>query len=109
MVTHLEPDILEYIVKWALGSITMSKAGGGDQIPTELFQILKIMLLKGCTQYTNKFGKLSSGYRTGKCQVSFQSRRKEMSKKIQTTIKLYSFHMLVRYCSKSFKLGFSSM
>ena len=40
-VTHLEPDILECEVKWALGSITMNKAGGGDGIPVELFQILK--------------------------------------------------------------------
>ena len=41
MITHLEPDILEYEVKCALGSITMNKAGGGDGIPAELFQILK--------------------------------------------------------------------
>ena len=41
MVTHLEPDILECEVKWALGSITMNKASGGDGIPVELFQILK--------------------------------------------------------------------
>ena len=41
MITHLEPDILEYEVKWALGSITMNKASGGDGIPVELFQILK--------------------------------------------------------------------
>ena len=41
VITHLEPDILECEVKWALGSITMSKAGGGDRIPVELFQILK--------------------------------------------------------------------
>ena len=39
--THLEPDILEYEVKWALGSITTNKASGGDGIPVELFQILK--------------------------------------------------------------------
>ena len=39
--THLEPDILEYEVKWASGSITMNKASGGDGIPAELFQILK--------------------------------------------------------------------
>ena len=39
--THLEPDILECEVKWALGSITMSKASGGDGIPVELFLILK--------------------------------------------------------------------
>ena len=41
VVTHLEPDILEYEVKWALGSIPMNKANGGDGIPAELFQILK--------------------------------------------------------------------
>ena len=41
VITHLEPDILECKVKWALGSITMNKAGGGDGIPVELFQILK--------------------------------------------------------------------
>ena len=41
MITHLEPDILECEVKWALGSITMNKASGGDRIPLELFQILK--------------------------------------------------------------------
>ena len=41
VITHLEPDIVEYEVKWALGSITMNKANGGDGIPVELFQILK--------------------------------------------------------------------
>ena len=41
VITHLEPDILEFKVKWALGSITMNKASGGDGIPVELFQILK--------------------------------------------------------------------
>ena len=44
VITHLEPDILECEVKWALESITMSKASGGDRIPVELFQILKMML-----------------------------------------------------------------
>ena len=41
VITHLEPDILEFKVKWALGSITMNKASGGDRIPVELFQILE--------------------------------------------------------------------
>ena len=43
VIIHIKPDILEYVVKWALGSITMNKAGGdgGDGIPAELFQILK--------------------------------------------------------------------
>jgi len=41
MITHLEPDILECEVKWALGSITTNKASGGDGIPAKLFQVLK--------------------------------------------------------------------
>ena len=44
VITHLEPDILECEVKWALGNITTNKASGGDGIPVELFQILKVML-----------------------------------------------------------------
>ena len=58
VITHLEPDNLEYEVKWALGSITMNKASGGDGIPVELFQILKDDAVKVCTQYASKFGKL---------------------------------------------------
>ena len=46
MVTHPEPDILEYEVKWALGRITVNKASGGDGIPAELFQILKHVTVK---------------------------------------------------------------
>ena len=44
VITHLEPDILECEVNWALGSITTNKASGGDRIPVELFQFLKVML-----------------------------------------------------------------
>ena len=68
-----------------------------------------MMLLKCCTQYARKFGKLSNGHRTRKGQFSFQSQRKAMPKNVQTTIQLQSFHMLLRSCSKSFKLGFSSI
>ena len=85
VITQLEPDILEREVKWALGSITMNKASGGDGIPVELFQILQVMLLKWYTQYARKFGKLSSGHRTGKGQFSFQPQRRAMSKNAQTT------------------------
>ena len=49
VITHLEPDILEYEVKWALGSITTNKASGGDRIPVELFQILKEDAVKAFT------------------------------------------------------------
>ena len=109
VITHLKSDILECKVKWALGSITTNKASGVDGIPTELFQILKVMLLKCSTQYASKFGKLSSGHRTGKGQFSFQSQRKANPKNVEITTQLHSFHMPARQYSKSFKLGFSSM
>ena len=91
VITHLEPDILECEVKWALGSITMNKASGGDGIPAELFQILK-----DDAQYASKFGKLCSGHRTGKGQISCQSQRKAMPKNAQTTAQLHSSHKLVK-------------
>ena len=96
VITDLEPDILECEVKWALESITMNKASGDDGIPVELFQILKDDAVKCCTQYASKFGKLSSGQRTGKGQFSFQSQRKAMPKKAQTTAQLHSSHTLVK-------------
>src|SRR5574340_1067579 len=96
VITHLEPDILECEVKWALERITMNKASGGDGIPVELFQILKDDAVKCCTHYASKCGKLSSGHRTGKGQFSFQSQRKAMPKNAQTTAQLYSFHTLVK-------------
>ena len=65
MNTHLEPDILEHEVKWALGSITRSKASRGDEIPAELFQILKDVAVKVLHPICQKFGKLSSDLRTG--------------------------------------------
>ena len=98
MIIHLEPDILECEVKWALESITMNKASGGDGIPVELFQILKDDAVKGLySHYASKFEKLSSGHRTRKGQFSFQSQRRAMPKNAQTTIQLCSFCMLVGY------------
>ena len=94
MITDLEPDILECEVKWALESITTNKASGDDGIPVELFQILKNDAVK--VQYASKFGKLSSGHRTGKGQVSFQSQRKAMPKNAKTTTQLHSSHKLVK-------------
>ena len=66
------------------------------------------MLWKCCTQYASKFGKLSSGHRTGKGQFSFQSQRKAMPKNAQTTAGLYSSHTLEKQCSKFSKPGFNS-
>ena len=68
MITHLEPDIPEYKVKWALGSITMNKASGGDGIPVELFQILKDDAVNMLHSVCQQFGTLSSGHMTGKGQ-----------------------------------------
>ena len=96
VITHLEPDVLECEVKWALGSFTTNKASGGDGIPVELFQSLKDDAVKCCTQYAGTFGKLSSGHRTGKGQFSFQSQRKAMPKNAQTPAQLHSSHMLVK-------------
>ena len=76
VITHLEPDILECRVKWALGSITTNESSRGNGIPVELFQILK--------DDASKFGKFCSGHRTGKGQFSFQSQRKAMPKSVQT-------------------------
>ena len=53
-----------------------------------------MMLWKCCTQYASKFGKFSSGHRTGKCQCSFQSLRRAMPKNVQATTQLHSFHIL---------------
>ena len=67
------------------------------------------MLLKCCTQYASKFGKLSSGHKTGKSQFSFQSPKKAMPRNAQTTTQLHSSHTLPKECSKFSKLGFKSM
>ena len=61
LITHLGPDILGCEFKWALGSITMNKASGGDGIPVELFQILKYDAMKVLHSICKKLGKLSSG------------------------------------------------
>ena len=74
VITYLEPDILEYNVKWALGSITMNKASGGDGIPVELFQILKDNAVKVLNMSAN-LENLAVATRLEK--VSFNSKPKE--------------------------------
>ena len=96
VITHLEPDSLECEVKWTLESITTNKASGGDGIPVELLQILKGDAVKVLHSIASRFGKLSSGHRTGKGQFSFQSQRKAMLKNAQT-IQLHSSHTLVMF------------
>ena len=93
-IIHLEPEILECEVKWGLESITTNKASGGDGIPVELFQILKDDAVKVLHSICSKFGKLINSHRTGKGQFSFQSQRKAMPEKAQTTTPLHSSHTL---------------
>ena len=104
--THLEPDILECEVKWALESITMKKkkkesitmnrASGSDGSPAELFQVLKDDAVKVLHSIGQQIWKLSNGHRTGKGQLSFQTQRKAMPKNAQTTPQLHSSHMLAK-------------
>ena len=83
VITHLKPDMLESKVKWALGSITTNKASRGDGIPAELFKIQKDDAVKCCTQYACKFGKLSSGLRTGKDQFHSIPKERQCQRKFK--------------------------
>ena len=105
VITHLEPDILECKVKWALESITTNKASGGDGITAELFQILKVDAVKVLHSICQQIWKTQQWPLDWKRQFSFQSQRKAMPNNVQTTTQLHSFHMLARSCSKSSKLG----
>ena len=109
VITHLEPDILEYEIKWALESITMNKASGGDGIPAALFQNLKDDVVKVLYSITSRFGKHGPGHRTGKVQFSFQYQRKAMIKNVQTMVQLHLSHKLAKKCSKFSKPGFNNM
>ena len=66
VITHLELDVLECKIKWALGSITMNKASGGDGIPVELFQILKNDAVKVLYSICQPIWKLNSGHRNNR-------------------------------------------
>ena len=77
VITHLEPDILECEVKWALGSITVNKTSGGDGIPAELFQILKDDVCCESTALNMPANLKNSAVATGLEKVSFHSNPKE--------------------------------
>ena len=112
MITHLEPDILEFTVKWALGSITTNittnKASGGDGIPVDLFQILKDDTVKVLHSICQQIWKIQQWPQDWKNQFSFQCQRKAMPKNIQTTAQLHSSHRLAKWCSKFSKPAFNS-
>ena len=96
MVTHIKPDILECEVKWALGSITLKKASGGDGIPAELFQMPKDDAVKVLHSVCQQIWKTQQWPQACKGQFSFQSQRKVMPKNAQTTAQSHSSHMIVK-------------
>ena len=87
----------------------MNKASGGDEIPTELFQILKDDAMKVLHSICQQIWKTQQWPQDGKGWFSFQSQRKVMPKNAQTTAQLHSSHTLAKDCSKFSKPGFSSM
>ena len=92
MITHLQPDILESEVKWVLGSITTNKATGGDGIPAELFQILiKDDAVKVLHSVSQQIGKTQQWTQDWKRSVFIP-----VSKNVQTTTQLHSFHTLAK-------------
>ena len=96
MIIHLEPDILECEVKWALESITRNKASGGDRIPVELLQILKDDAVKVLNSICQQIWKTQQWPQDWKSQFSFQAQRKAMPKNAQTIAQLHSSHTLVK-------------
>ena len=91
VIIHLGPDILEWEVKWALGSITMNKASRGDGIPVELFQILKDDAVKVLYSICQQIWKTQQWPQDWKRSVFIP-----ILKNAQTTSQLYSSHMLVK-------------
>ena len=106
VISHLEPDILECEVKWALGSITMNKANG---IPAELFQILKDDAMKVLHSICHQIWKTQQWPQDWKRSVFIPIPKKGNPKNAQTTAKLHSSHTVVKCCSKFSKPGFSNM
>ena len=92
--THLDPDILESEVKWALGSITMNKASGSNGIPDELFQVLIDDCVNVLHSIWQQIWKTQQWPQDGKMSDFIPSQRKAMIKSVQTTTRLHSSHML---------------
>ena len=107
VVTHPEPDILECEIKWSSGSTAVNKTKRCDGIPAELFKILKDDVIKVFHSICQQIWKTQLWPRPGKSQSSSQFPRRVILKNVQTIEQLYSFPMLVRFCSKSYRLGFS--
>ena len=96
MNTHVETDIPECEVKWALGSITTNKASGGDGIPAESLKILKDDAVKVLYSLCQQICKTQQWPRAGKSQFFIPIQRRAMPKNVHITVQLHSFHMLAR-------------
>ena len=96
VIIHLEPDIRECEVKWALGSITTKKASGGDGIPVELFQLIKDGVVKVLHSVCQQIWKMQQWPQDWKRSVFIPIPEKDNTKELQTTVQLCSFHMLAR-------------
>ena len=96
VIIHLEPDIMECEVKWALGSITTNKAGRGDGSQVELYQILKDDAVKVLNSICQQIWKTQQWPQDWKGPFSFQTQREAMPKNAQTTAQLHSSHILVK-------------
>jgi len=94
VLTHLEPDILEWEVKWALGSITTNKASGGDRIPAELLQILKDDAVKVLHSICQQIWKSQQCPQDWKRSAFIPIPKKGNAKECSTTTQLYSIHTL---------------
>ena len=104
VITHLEPDILECEVKWALESITTNKVGGGDGMPVELLQILKDDAVKVLHSICQQIWKTAVATGLEKVGLSFQSQRKTMPKNAQTTAQLHSSHVAPHSSTLAWKI-----
>ena len=96
MITHLEPDILEWEVKWALGSITTNKASGGDRIPAELLQILKDDAVKVLHSICQQVWKSQQWPQDWKRSVFIPIPKKGNVKEYSNNAQLHSSHMLAK-------------
>ena len=96
VITHLEPDILECKVKWALGSITVNKAGRGDGILAELFQILKDDAVRVLHSICQQIWKTQQWPQDWKRSVFIPIPKRGNAKNVQTTTQLHSSHTLAK-------------
>ena len=96
IITHLESDILECEVKWALGSITTNKGSGGDGIPDELFQILKDDAVKVLHSICQQIWKTQQWPQDWKSSVFIPIPKKHSAKECSNYSKFHSFHVLAK-------------